>query len=94
MTRLKDSRLDGSRKTLNNGLKTKGVKMTELQMIRGLIPAQYRKVQEAIIESKRCGNPKMLQQKEEGLKELFRLVEEELSLSCNFNSRRQTGSIL
>ena len=75
------------------GLKTKGLKMTELQMIRDSIPGQYRKVQEAMIEYKRCQNLNMLKQKERHLSELFRLVEEELSLSCKFNSRRQTGSI-
>tara|TARA_R100001377_G_C3188183_1_gene109432 strand:+ start:1435 stop:1719 length:285 start_codon:yes stop_codon:yes gene_type:complete len=93
MTRLKDSRLVGLRKILNNGLKTKGVKMTELQMIRDSIPGQYKKVQEAMIEYKRCQNLNMLKRKEKDLKELFRLVEEELKLSCKFNSRRQTGVI-
>ena len=67
--------------------------MTELQMIRATIPYQYKKVQEAMIEYKRCQNLNMLKRKEKDLKELFRLIEEELKISCKFNSRRQTGSI-
>jgi len=67
--------------------------MTELQVIRATIPVQYKKVQEAIIQYKRCQNLNMLVRKEKDMKELFRLIEEELKLSCKFNSRRQTGSI-
>mgnify|MGYP003655285433 CR=1 FL=1 len=67
--------------------------MTELQVIRATIPHQYKKVQEAMIEYKRSQNLNMLKQKNKHLKELFRLIEEELKLSCKFNSRRQTGSI-
>ena len=67
--------------------------MTELQVIRETIPMQYKKVQEAMIEYKRCQNLNQLIKKEKYLKELFRLIEEELKLSCKFNSRRQTGSI-
>ena len=67
--------------------------MTELQVIRETIPMQYKKVQEAMIEYKRCQNLNQLIKKEKHLKELFRLIEEELKLSCKFNSRRQTGSI-
>tara|TARA_R110000744_G_scaffold156730_1_gene272394 strand:- start:101 stop:307 length:207 start_codon:yes stop_codon:yes gene_type:complete len=67
--------------------------MTELQVIRATIPMQYKKVQEAMIEYKRCQNLNQLIKKEKYLKELFRLIEEELKLSCKFNSRRQTGSI-
>ena len=67
--------------------------MTELQMIRASIPVQYKKVQEAMIEYKRCQNLNKLIKKYKHLKELFRLIEEELKLSCKFNSRRQTGSI-
>ena len=67
--------------------------MTELQMIRESIPMQYKKVQEAMIEYKRCQNLNMLKRKDKDLKELFRLIEEELKLSCKFNSRRQVGSI-
>ena len=71
----------------------KGGEMTELQVIRATIPMQYKKVQEAMIEYKRCQNLNQLIKKEKYLKELFRLIEEELKLSCKFNSRRQTGSI-
>tara|TARA_R100001377_G_C3151041_1_gene96281 strand:- start:68 stop:211 length:144 start_codon:yes stop_codon:yes gene_type:complete len=46
-----------------------------------------------MIEYKRCQNLNMLKRKEKDLKELFRLIEEELKISCKFNSRRQTGSI-
>ena len=67
--------------------------MTELQMIRESIPMQYKKVQEAMIEYKRCQNLSMLVKKDKYLKEVFRLIEEELKLSCKFNSRRQMGSI-
>ena len=67
--------------------------MTELQMIRASIPVQYKKVQEAMIEYKRCQNLDQLIKKDRYLKELFRLIEEELKISCKFNSRRQTGSI-
>ena len=67
--------------------------MTELQMIRASIPTQYKKVQEAMIEYKRCQNLNQLIKKEKYLKELFRLIEEELKISCKFNSRRQTGSV-
>ena len=67
--------------------------MTELQMIRASIPVQYKKVQEALIEYKRCQNLDQLIKKDRYLKELFRLIEEELKISCKFNSRRQTGSI-
>ena len=67
--------------------------MTVLQVIRATIPMQYKKVQEAMIEYKRCQNLNQLIKKEKYLKELFRLIEEELKLSCKFNSRRQTGSI-
>ena len=67
--------------------------MTELQMIRASIPMQYKKVQEAMIEYKRCQNLNQLIKKEKYLKELFRLIEEELKISCKFNSRRQTGSV-
>ena len=67
--------------------------MTELQMIRATIPQQYKKVQEAMIEYKRCQNLNQLIKKDKLLKELFRLVEEELQLSCRFNSRRQTGVV-
>ncbi len=67
--------------------------MTELQVIRATIPVQYKKVQEAMIQYKRCQNLNMLVRKEKDMKELFRLIEEELKLSCKFNSRRQTGSI-
>ena len=67
--------------------------MTELQMIRESIPMQYKMVQEAMIEYKRCQNLSMLVKKDKYLKELFRLIEEELKLSCKFNSRRQMGSI-
>mgnify|MGYP003674653782 FL=1 len=67
--------------------------MTELQVIRATIPMQYKKVQGAMIEYKRCQNLNQLIKKEKYLKELFRLIEEELKLSCKFNSRRQTGSI-
>ena len=67
--------------------------MTELQMIRESIPMQYKKVQEAMIEYKRCQTLSMLVKKDKYLKELFRLIEEELKLSCKFNSRRQMGSI-
>ena len=67
--------------------------MTELQVIRESIPMQYKKVQEAMIEYKRCQNLSMLVKKDKYLKELFRLIEEELKLSCKFNSRRQMGSI-
>ena len=67
--------------------------MTELQVIRATIPMQYKKVQEAMIEYKRCQNLNQLIKKEKYLKELFRLIEEELKLSCKFNSRRQTGLI-
>jgi hypothetical protein len=67
--------------------------MTELQVIRATIPMQYKKVQEAMIQYKRCQNLNMLVRKEKDMKELFRLIEEELKLSCKFNSRRQTGSI-
>ena len=67
--------------------------MTELQVIRETIPMQYKKVQEAMIEYKRCQNLNQLIKKEKHMKELFRLIEEELKLSCKFNSRRQTGSI-
>jgi len=67
--------------------------MTELQVIRATIPMQYKKVQEAMIEYKRCQNLNQLIKKEKYLKELFRLIEEELKLSCKFNSRRQTGSM-
>jgi hypothetical protein len=54
---------------------------------------QYKKVQEAMIEYKRCQNLNQLIKKEKHLKELFRLIEEELKISCKFNSRRQTGSV-
>jgi hypothetical protein len=67
--------------------------MTELQVIRATIPMQYKKVQEAMIEYKRCQNSNQLIKKDKHLKELFRLIEEELKLSCKFNSRRQTGLI-
>ena len=67
--------------------------MTELQMIRASIPVQYKKVQEAMIEYKRCQNLDQLIKKDRHLKELFRLIEEELKISCKFNSRRQTGSV-
>ena len=67
--------------------------MTELQMIRATIPVQYKKVQEAMIEYKRCQNLNQLIKKDKYLKELFRLIEEELKISCKFNSRRQTGSV-
>jgi hypothetical protein len=67
--------------------------MTELQMIRATIPQKYKQVQEAMIEYKRCQNLNQLIKKDKLLKELFRLVEEELQLSCRFNSRRQTGVI-
>lgn len=67
--------------------------MTELQMIRASIPMQYKKVQEAMIEYKRCQNLNQLIKKEKHLEELFRLIEEELKISCKFNSRRQTGSV-
>ena len=67
--------------------------MTELQMIRASIPIQYKKVQEAVIESKRSSNVNMKIRKDKDLKELFRLIEEELMLSCTFNSRKQTGLI-
>tara|TARA_R100000935_G_C2685443_1_gene104378 strand:+ start:145 stop:351 length:207 start_codon:yes stop_codon:yes gene_type:complete len=67
--------------------------MTELQMIRATIPVQYKKVQEAMIEYKRCQNLNQLIKKDKYLKELFRLIEEELKISCKFNSRRQIGSI-
>jgi len=67
--------------------------MTELQMIRASIPMQYKKVQEAMIEYKRCQNLNQLIKKDKYLKELFRLIEEELKISCKFNSRRQTGSV-
>ena len=67
--------------------------MTELQVIRATIPMQYKKVQEAMIQYKRCQNLNMLVRKEKDMKELFRLIEEELKLSCKFNSRRQTGPI-
>ena len=67
--------------------------MTELQMIRASIPVQYKKVQEAMIEYKRCQNLDQLIKKDRYLKELFRLIEEELKISCKFNSRRQTGSV-
>ena len=66
---------------------------TELQMIRASIPVQYKKVQEAMIEYKRCQNLDQLIKKDRYLKELFRLIEEELKISCKFNSRRQTGSV-
>ena len=47
-----------------------------------------------MIEYKRCQNLNHVnQRKEKDLKELFRLIEEELKISCKFNSRRQTGSI-
>ena len=67
--------------------------MTELQMIRASIPVQYKKVKEAMIEYKRCQNLDQLIKKDRHLKELFRLIEEELKISCKFNSRRQTGSV-
>ena len=67
--------------------------MTELQVIRASIPMQYKKVQEAMIEYKRCQNLDQLIKKDRHLKELFRLIEEELKISCKFNSRRQTGSV-
>ena len=67
--------------------------MTELQVIRATIPMQYKKVQEAMIEYKRCQNLDQLIKKDRYLKELFRLIEEELKISCKFNSRRQTGSV-
>tara|TARA_R110000803_G_scaffold74173_1_gene138219 strand:+ start:190 stop:318 length:129 start_codon:yes stop_codon:yes gene_type:complete len=41
---------------------------------------QYKKVQEAMIEYKRCQNLNQLIKKEKHLKELFRLIEEELKL--------------
>ena len=67
--------------------------MTELQVIRASIPMQYKKVQEAMIEYKRCQNLDQLIKEDRHLKELFRLIEEELKISCKFNSRRQTGSV-
>jgi len=67
--------------------------MTELQVIRATIPMQYKKVQEAMIEYKRCQNLNQLIKKDKLLKELFRLIEEDLKLSCKFNSRRQIGSV-
>ena len=67
--------------------------MTELQVIRATIPMQYKKVQEAMIEYKRCQNLNQLIKKDKLLKELFRLIEEDLKLSCKFNSRRQSGSV-
>jgi len=65
--------------------------MTELQVIRATIPMQYKKVQEAMIEYKRCQNLNQLIKKEKHLKELFRLIEEELKLSCKFNSVGRQG---
>ena len=62
--------------------------MTELQVIRASIPMQYKKVQEAMIEYKRCQNLDQLIKKDRYLKEVFRLIEEELKISCKFNSRR------
>ena len=45
--------------------------MTELQVIRATIPMQYKKVQEAMIEYKRCQNLNQLIKKEKHMKELF-----------------------
>jgi hypothetical protein len=67
--------------------------MTELDLIRASIPIQYKRVREVIIESKRSKNSRTLEKKEELLKELFRLIEAELDLSCTFNSRKQVGSL-
>ena len=67
--------------------------MTELQMIRRMIPIQYKRVQEAMIEYKRSQSLEKKTNKQESLNELFRLIESELDLSCKFNSRKQEGSI-
>ena len=62
-------------------------------MIRRMIPIQYKKVQEAMIEYKRSQSFEKKANKQESLNELFRLIESELDLSCKFNSRKQEGSI-
>jgi hypothetical protein len=67
--------------------------MTELQMIRGIIPLQYKRVQDSVIEYKRCSDKKNYNKKEKYLKELFRLIEEEINLSCTFNCRKNIHSI-
>ena len=66
--------------------------MTELDLIRATIPVQYKRVRESIIEYKRSKSNRTLKRKEEYLKELFRLIEEELNLSCRFNSKTQQES--
>lgn len=67
--------------------------MTELEIIRATIPLQYERVRESIIECKRSRSSKTFKRKEEYLKELFRLIEAELNLSCRFNSKTQQESI-
>ena len=62
-------------------------------MIRRMIPIQYKRVQEAMIEYKRSQSFEKKTNKQESLNELFRLIESELELSCKFNSRKQEGSI-
>ena len=94
MTRQKEFQLDGFEKTLKNGWKERGfIMMTELELIRATIPVQYKRVRESIIEYKRSKSNRTLKRKEEYLKELFRLIEEELNLSCRFNSKTQQDSI-
>ena len=67
--------------------------MTELQILRKSIPMQYTKVRESMIEYKRCQNLYMKTRKESQLKELFRMIEEEINLSCKFNSRTGKGRV-
>lgn len=67
--------------------------MTELQMIRHMIPIQYKRAQEATFEYKRSQNPNQIEKREKALKELYRLIECELNMSCKFNSRQGTGRV-
>ena len=61
--------------------------MTELQMIRATIPKKYKEAQHALIEYKRSQNKYQKELKDKSLSELFRLISEELNLSCKYNSR-------
>ena len=67
--------------------------MTELDMVRHMIPIQYKKAQDATIEYKRSQNANQIAKREKALRELYRLIEVELNLSCKFNSKQGTGRI-
>ena len=67
--------------------------MNELQVLRQSIPLQYTKVRESMIEYKRCQNLYMKTKKESQMKELFRMIEAEINLSCKFNSRTGRGRV-